>query len=133
MRSKNYLWSLLAMMVLALGASFVACGDDDDDDDGVVGTWSGKDGNHYITLTFKSGGSGTWVDKYNDPYSGTDTDKGSFSYKMEGKSKGIINVRLYDSYYGYENETFYFMIEGKKMYVYEDDYEDDLEFVLTKQ
>lgn len=136
MKQKNILWSLLAMMVIAISASFVACGDDDDDDDsgsGVVGTWSGRDGNESLTLTFKSGGSGTYVAKYNDYYSGTETERGNFTYEMEGKKKGIINVRLYDSYYGYEYETFYFMIEGKTMYIYEDDYEDDLEWVLTKQ
>ena len=131
------MWSLLTMMVVAvLSAGFVACGDDDDDSgsgSGVVGTWSGQDGRDYLTLTFKCGGTGTWTGRYFDSYSGTETQRGSFSYEMEGKSKGIITVRYYDSYYGYETEHMYFEIEGKKMYLYEDYYGDDLELVLTKE
>lgn len=138
MKQKSILWSLLAMMMVAvLSAGFVACSDDDDDDSssgsGVVGTWSGSDDGDYLTLTFKKDGTGTWTSRYYDSYSGTETERGSFSYEMEGKSKGIITVRYYDSYYGYETEHIYFEIEGKKMYLYEDYYGDDLEWVLTKE
>ena len=128
------------MMVAMLSASFMACGDDDDDDDdngssssSVVGTWSGKDGSDYLSLTFKSGGNGTWTSRYYDSYSGTETERGSFTYEMEGKSKGVITVEEYDSYYGYETEYVYFEIEGKKMYLYENYYGDDLGWVLTKE
>ena len=44
MKKENIIWSLLAMMVLAISASLVACGSDDDDDDnggsGVSGSMS---------------------------------------------------------------------------------------------
>ena len=123
------------MMVLALGASFVACGsDDDDDDDGLLGTWVGKDGSITLTLKIERGGTGSWTTYGVESYSGHTSKKtGTFTYKMEGKSKGIVTVKYYDSYYGYETDIFYFVIEGKKMYVYEDGYGDDLEFVLTKK
>lgn len=136
MKQRNLLWSLFTLvMVTMMSAGFIACGDDDDDpvSGGVVGTWSGQDGKDYLTLTFKSGGSGTWTSRYNDYYSGMETERGSFTYEMEGKSKGVITVRYYDSYYGYENEHIYFEIEGKKMYLYEDYYGEDLEWVLTKE
>lgn len=134
MKQKSILWSLLTMMMLAvMSAGFVACSDDDDDDSSVVGTWSGSDDGDYLTFTFKKDGTGTWTSRYYDSYSGTETERGSFSYEMEGKSKGIITVRYYDSYYGYETEHIYFEIEGKKMYLYEDYYGDDLEWVLTKE
>ena len=76
-------------MMTILSAGFVACDDDDSDSgSGVVGTWSGKDGRHYLTLTFKSGGTGTWISRYDDSYSGMETERGTFTYEMEGKSKG---------------------------------------------
>ena len=36
-------------------------------------------------------------------------------------------------YYGYENETIFFVIEGKTMSLFEHYYYDDLEWILTKQ
>lgn len=137
MKQKRILWSLLTMMMVAvLSAGFVACGDDDDDSSsgsGVVGTWSGKDGRESLSLTFKSGGKGTWVSRYEDYYSGTETERGSFTYEMEGKSKGIIIIKDYDSYSGYHNDYLYFEIEGKMMFLYDDYYGEDLEWVLTKE
>lgn len=125
------------VMVTMMSTGFIACGDDDDDNSGssssVVGTWSGQDGRHYLTLTFKSGGSGTWTSRYNDSYSGTETERGNFTYVMEGKSKGIITVKENDSYSGYHTEYIYFEIEGKKMFLYEHGYGDDLEWELTKE
>lgn len=136
MKQKRILWSMLAIIMVAmLSIGFGACSSDDDNDSssGVVGTWSGQDGKDYLTLTFKSGGSGTWTSRYYDSYSGMETDNGSFTYKMDGKSKGMITIKEYDSYSGYNTEHIYFEIEGKKMYLYEDGYGDDLEWVLTKQ
>ena len=135
MKQKSILLSMLAVIMVAmLSVGFAACGSDDDDSgSGVVGTWSGGDGKHYLTITFNSGGSGTIVSRYNDSYSGIETKTGSFTYTMEGPSKGIMIVKSYDSYYGYETDIFYFIIEGKTMSIYEDNYYDDLECVLTKQ
>lgn len=134
MKQKSILWSMLVMMMVAmLSVGFAACGDDDDDDPSVVGTWSGRDGKDQLTLTFSSNGTGTYIARYNDSYSGMETETGSFTYTMEGSSKGIIILKYYDSYYGNETEILYFVIEGKTMSLYEDDYYDDLEFVLTKQ
>lgn len=132
------------MMVALLSVTFVACSDDDDDDDSssgssVVGTWSGSwsysDESETITLTFKSNGTGTYVDVYKDSY-GTEKETGTFTYKMEGQSKGIITLKYYDSYSysGYVTDYLYFEIKGKKMYLYEDGYDDeDMGMVLTKQ
>lgn len=99
----------------------------------VVGTWSGKDGRHQLSITFKSGGTGTYVSNYYDSYSGTETETGTFTYTMEGSSKGMIIVKVRDSYSGSGTDIFYFVIEGNMMFLYEDGYGDDLEWVLTKQ
>lgn len=136
MKQKSILWSLFTLIMVAMiSAAFVACGDDDDDNgsaSGVVGSWSGRDGREYLTLTFKSGGSGVWTERYNDSYSGMETHVTDFTYVMEGKSKGIITIEEYDSYYGTDTEHYFFVIEGKTMKLYEDDYGVDLEWELTK-
>ena len=123
------------MMVAILSTGFAACEDDDSgSSSGAVGTWSGVDGRKTLTLKFKKNNSGTWTSVYNDYYSGIETQSGTFSYEMEGETKGIITVRLYDSYYGYnETEHFYFEIVDGTMYLYEDYYGEDLEWVLTKK
>ena len=129
---KNLFWSMLAiLMVTMLSVGLAACGDDDDNP--VVGTWSGQQSRHNLTLTFKSDGTGTFISRYNDSYSGMETSSGNFTYVMEVNNKGIINIRLYDSYSGYGYETIFFVIEGKTMSLYDDYYYDDLEWVLTKQ
>ena len=99
----------------------------------VIGTWSGQEHNDYLTLSFRSDGTGTYISRYNDSYSGMETESGNFNYIMEGDNKGIVSVRLYDSYSGYENKTYYFVINGNTMSIYEHYYYDDLEWVLTKQ
>lgn len=136
MKQKGILWSMLAIIMVAmLSIGFVACSSDDDDDssNGVVGTWSGQEGREYITLTFNSNGSGNWSSRYYDSYSGMETEKGSFTYKMDGQSKGVITIKEYDSYSGYDTEHMYFEINGKKMYLYEKGYGDALAFVLSKE
>lgn len=122
-----------------LSAGFVTCSDNDDDDnDKAIGTWFGNDDdNNNITFIFKSNGTGTWTMR---THSSTEIFNGTFSYEMGGHSKGTI-VLKYD--YSYNNssasiekkfvEVFYFVIEGKSMYFYDDDYGDNLEMVLTKQ
>lgn len=128
--------AIMTMLLMVSALSFVvsSCGDDDDSGygSGVVGTWSANDDGEYLTLTFKKNGTGTWTERYYDYDSGKETERGSFSYEMEGKSKGIMTIRTYDSYYGYETEHMYFEIEGKKMYLFEDYYGEDLEWILTK-
>lgn len=120
------------MMVAMLSAGFVACSDDDDDSSGsgVVGTWSGNDDGDRLTLTFKSNGSGTWTSRYYDSYSGTETERGTFTYEMDGKYEGVIYINEYDSYSGYSSGYYTFEIEGKKMYLYWRGRE--LEWTLTK-
>ncbi len=135
MKQKSILFSIFAIMMAAmLSVGFVACeSDNDDSDSGVVGTWSVRDGRHQLTLTFNSGGSGTFIARYDDSYSGLETETGPFTYTMQEASKGMIIIKDYDSYSGYQTEILYFVIEGKTMSIYEDDYYDDLEWVLTKQ
>ena len=141
---KNIIWSLFAFVIVAmLSTGFVACGDDDSNDSGsgtkkgVVGTWSGTSHKETLSLTFKSGGSGTWISRYYDSYSGTETNTGSFTYEMEGKYKGIIIIKgNKDSYSyssGHSNTILFFEIEDDTMFIYFDDYGDDLGWTLTKQ
>ena len=125
------------MMVAMLSVGFVACSSDDDDSDSgsVVGTWSGTtDDDVHLSLNFKKNGTGTWTQRYYDSYYGTE-ERGSFSfsYEMESKSKGIIITTYYDSYSGDESDYLFFKIEGKKMFLFEGDYDDYLLGVLTKE
>lgn len=139
MKQKSIFLSLLAIMMVAILSGGLAACDSDDDDSGssstgVVGTWSGTiDGDEKLTLTFKKDGTGTWTSRYYDSYSGMETERGSFEYEMEGKSKGIIYVKYYDSYYGYDYDYLYFEIEGKRMLLFEDYYDDDYLGSLTKE
>lgn len=137
MKKKSILWSMLAIMVVAmLSVGFAACGSDDDDSgSSVVGTWSGKDGSSTITLTFNSNNTGMYIENYKDSYSGgKETISTSFTYSMVDSSKGILMVNVPDKWYsGSSTWTYYFVISGNTMSIYEDDFYDDLEFVLNKQ
>lgn len=132
---KTIVGSLLIMCFLAmLDTVVLSCDKDKDDSEsssgGVVGTWSGKEGKYQLTLTFKKGGTGTWTYRYNDSYSGTETERGSFEWETEGKNEGWIYIKYNDSSYsssGHHTETMFFEIEGKTMYL------DDGDWVLTKQ
>ncbi|MDE6807364.1 MAG: hypothetical protein K2I98_02755 [Prevotella sp.] len=132
MKQKSIFLSLLTMVMVAmLSAGFVACSSDDDDDDSgsnsvVVGTWSGWDNGERLTLTFK--GDGTGVGTRSWPDGGSESTK--FSYKMNGKSEGVITDKWYNDSYGeYETDYYYFKIEGKKMYLDADGFE----WILTKE
>ena len=121
---------MLTMMVVALVVT--ACGRDDDnngDDDGIVGTWFGYGGlnandletDHTLTLVFNADGTG----KY-DEYEVLDANKCSFTYNMEGPTKG-------KAYISSRGNTIYFVIESGKMYIYGHGYGKDLDYLLTKQ
>ena len=121
---------MLSLIVVALGIN--ACSSNDDGDDvGVVGTWfgysTGDDSvnelstKHTLTLVFKADGTGIY-----DEYEVLDANKCSFTYSMEGTTKG-------KAYISSIKHTIYFMVEGGKMYVYGHGYGDDLDFLLTKQ
>lgn len=139
MEKKNFLWGMLAiLMVTMLSVGFAACGSDDDDNktsNGVVGTWSGRDGSSTVTLTFNSNNTGMYIESYIDSYSGgKETESASFTYSMVDGSKGIMMINVPDKWYsGSSTWTYYFVINGNSMSVYEDDFYDDLEYVLTKQ
>jgi len=121
------------IMVAMLSAGFVACSSDDDDSNGngIVGTWTGYEGRYSYAFTFKSDGTGTLVTKYEDKYSGTETNRTSFTYSMSGNNKGIMTAQVYDSYSGKITEILYFEIEGKIMLIYDEDHE--LKTSLTKE
>lgn len=125
---KKYLFGLLAILMTSfMCVSFTSC-DKDDNEIIVLGTWSGHEGRDELKLTFKGDGTGSyWLFESNHHYNGT------FTYIMEGDNKGKAYVRFYDSDYGYENQTVFFVIEGKAMSLYEGYYYEDLEWILTKQ
>ena len=60
--------------------------------------------------------------------------QGTFTYMMQGADRGIIVSKSPSSYYysGESTETNYFIFQGNVMYIYDDGYNDDLEFVLTR-
>lgn len=132
---RKFFWSMLTfMMVTVLCVGFASCGDDDDDGTNIaVGTWVKQEGRRSYTLTFRSNGNGTMIYKYEDSYSGTETDSEKFSYTITGNNKGIITFDYYDSYSGSSKEVIYFVIDGKHMALYFDkDYDEHL-MDLTKQ
>lgn len=68
MKKKNWLWSMLAVMMVAmLSVGIVSCGKDDDDNgtgssvsnSSVVGRWTGTNGTWNFTYVFNSNGTGT--------------------------------------------------------------------------
>ena len=143
MKQKKALWFLLAFfMVSTMSLGFVSCGDDDDDDDSdatstkAIGTWKGnsiKDP-EALTLTFKSNGKGTWEVEYIRGTRAPGNEHGSFMYKTDGKSKGIITVKdVVVGNFEFENGKYYFKINGNEMDLYEDDYGEDLKYILIKQ
>ena len=130
MKQKSILWSMLAIMMVAmLSVGFSACSKDDDS--GVVGTWSGRDGTYQITFTFSKNGSGTYISRNDDSSSKKGTEAGPFTYTIEASSKGSKGMIIIND--DGDTEILYFVIEGKTMSVYEGYYYDDFEFMLTKQ
>ena len=101
----------------------------------VVGTWSGTEEGGYdqLVVTVKADGTGTYVLTDKGYYSTYDTSAGSLTYVMEGTSRGKVYIKINSSYYSDRIAEYFFVIEGNKMYLYEDGYGDDLEWVLTKQ
>ena len=58
---RGILWSILAVLTVAmLSVGFASCGDDDDEPSGsVVGTWTGTNGTWNFTYVFNSNGTGS--------------------------------------------------------------------------
>lgn len=137
MKKKGIILSMMAVMLVALfGVGFAACGDDDNGGSGsnVVGVWKGKDGSTTITLSFNSNNTGMYVEVYDDKYSGEEVISTSFTYSMVDATKGIISIKVPDEWYsGSSTWTYYFVINGNTMSLYDDDFYDDLEYVLSKQ
>ena len=132
---KYYLNWMTSLMVAIMCVGLVSCGDDNDTSNGAVGTWSGRDGSSTVTLTFNSNNTGMYIESYTDSYSGgKETISTSFTYSMVDASKGIMMINVPDKWYsGSSTWTYYFVINGNSMSVYDDDFYDDLEYVLTKQ
>lgn len=130
MIKKNFLLSMLAIMMVALvGAGLVACGSDDEknDNNSIVGTWvcvetSGSNGYYRtqtITLNIMPGGKGTWATVSVYEYNGqqnTSRDSGDFTYTFNGTS-GKVTIREKGSY-GYEDHVRDFTVSGNKLTVY---------------
>lgn len=139
MKKRNQFWSMLTIiLVTALSIGFAACGDGDNDDkssnSNIVGTWTGQDGGVSITLTFNSNFTGLYVESYKDSYSGKESVSTTFTYSVVDETKAIMVVKVPDQWYsGRSTETYYIVINGKSMSIYDDDFYDDLEYVLTKQ
>lgn len=135
MKQKNIFLSLLAMMLVAiLNVGFVACDSDDDEEGDVIGTWIGmiEDGQDQMAMTFRENGTGVIAGVLT---SENYTYEQSFTYKMESKSKGILIIGDED-FDGYGDDTkihWYFEIEKKKMFLYEDGYGDEFIGILTKK
>ena len=113
---------IAAVCISLACATVISCGDDggsnNNGGDNVVGKWTGQNGRHLYTVTVASNGTGVILDRYNDSYSGTETDSYSFSYTMTSGNEGVITMQEYDSYSGRSTETMYFTVDGDTMYIY---------------
>lgn len=136
MKAKNILQAMATLLVAMFCIGLTSCSSSSDDASEsptnlAVGSWSGprydgpnkeSKGNRLLMLVFKSDGSGTYVNQ-DDDYK----NKGVFNYVMEGSNKGKIRFDdnlLYD---------YFFVIEGNKMSIYDKDYGDDIDWILTKE
>lgn len=131
MNKRNYLFLLAILMVAILSVGFVSCGSDSDDErSSVVGTWTGRDGYHRLTVTFNNGGTGTMKSTWDDSKSGSKTYSVDFKYVMESNTEGKITYEELDSY-GYETVILYIVVDGKTMTITDPQYHET--FVVTKQ
>lgn len=123
---KIFSFSMLSIIIMtALCVGFTSCGDDDDDGNAAVGTWVAEHKNDSYKFNFKSNGRGTIIYKYEDSYSGTETQSFKFSYSMTGKKEGIITLEdtlddSVNSYSGSSKTHLYFVVQGEKMVIYYD-------------
>lgn len=146
---RKYLFGVLAMLMVVLMTAS-KCGSDPVESNAAIGTWVGSEGKDRVTVVFKSDGTGTATMRYYDSYSGTEIERSSFTYKMLSSSRGICILQESSSYgYSYSYSDSYgsnlyvvpFEIEGKTMYLFEDqdynvynDYDfSEVETVLIKQ
>ena len=128
---------MAVVAVMLTSVVIAACGDDDDDDatSAVVGTWVGTEDEDTFTVIVNANGTGTYISVDNHISSGrpADTKTGSFTYVMQGADRGIITSSHVSSYYGLVQEILYFVVQGNLMFIYEDSYNGDLQWVLVKQ
>lgn len=133
MKTKNYLWRLLNVMVVAMMCvGFTACGGDDDDDpisrdnetteggvtinQAIVGTWrdNWNSTNSFIELTFNADGTGkAWW--YNETDEFTDDIKDKFTYSIVTENNEHTLIIFWESQKNV-GTTAKLKIEGNKMY-----------------
>jgi len=135
MKKKSVIWSVMTiMMVTILCAVFAACSKSDSEQQGnnaLIGTWVGKDGNVNLTVYIETANSGRWSEYIGGEYGNTAS--GRLTYQMTGNDRGTVTTIFEDSSSGTQTDTFYFIIQGSVLYLYEHGYGDDLEWVLYKQ
>lgn len=133
MKKKSILWSLLAIMTVAvLSVGFAACGSSSSDDDsGVVGTWEGAVSGGQLMLQVNAGGNGTWIMKEAGSY-GTETHSGSFTYSVTDATSGIVVVAQKGSY-GDEATILYYVVQGNILMLYSDQAQKSLVAALTRK
>ncbi len=108
MRKKLYLRSLIAAMIAAvfvlglLSCSSNDSGEADNSNSFLIGTWTGPRLNNSgtvaegfsMTLVFNSDGSGRFIENNRNS-----VERGTFTYKMEGKTRGKLLFDNNDDHY----------------------------------
>lgn len=87
MKTFKYFSMMLAMLVCCMG--FISCDSDDDDNNAnsIYGTWSQTNGNGVFTLTFKSNGTGTYINTTSG-----ETRTGAFEFDYDASNRTITIV-----------------------------------------
>lgn len=96
MKTFKYFSMMLAMLVCCMG--FISCdsNDDDNNENSIYGTWSQTNGNDVFTLTFKSNGTGTYINTTSG-----ETRTGAFEFDYNASKRTITIVS--DTKWGKDN------------------------------
>jgi hypothetical protein len=125
------------MIVSLLSAGFASCGGDDEENtnstNNFVGTWLGyrydkidePEYDRAIKFIFKSNGTGDFVETDNGVNGRSHS--GAFTYKIDTPQKCKI---LFENMAEYE---YFIELYDNRMFVYDKDYGNDLDYILTKQ
>lgn len=122
MQSMKNIYSIIALLLMAIAAIFPSCSSDEPGDTSLVeGTWIGDDYDHFysnVTITFNSDGTGTASIDHHGAY--TAIYRGQFTYKVKGKTvttKGTLGSANSDGETDTQDFNNKYEVQGNKLIV----------------